>query len=311
QKVALTMATLTFPSVDVRYQFKVFKSELAQEDVEDVPWSNAQTSELTLNELESGNYKVLVRGQKAGGFGWSAAVAMDIAVSQKWYSTWWGVLLLAALGFFFFWFFARRWLLKRVEGLQASLHQKQKELEQKEAELVEQSGAFLQKKNELKSAGINIYLLHKLIRQIPGDSDWKVILPILNKLVELPTGIDVFELAFKEGEVIRFKGYQRENHEMINREEAFDEKSNLPSYVMCTGKLLLIDDFNREAEEHISKKDSMGYLSRMYMPFEQKVGGTAIFCVYSKEKNAFSQQASALLGILVRFLSINASDGLN
>ncbi|WP_422079388.1 ligand-binding sensor domain-containing protein [Ulvibacterium sp.] len=310
QKVELAMATLTFPSVDVRYQYKIFKSELTQEDIEDVPWSDAQTSQITLNELESGNYMVLVRGQKAGGFGWSAPVEMAIDVSQKWYGTWWGMLLLVALAFFFFWFFIRRWLLKRIEGLQASLYQKQKELEQKEAELVEQSGALLQKKNELKSTGVNIYLLYKLIRQIPRDSDWNMILPILNKLVELPTGIDVFELAFKKGEVVQFKGYQRENHEMVNREEPFDEKSNLPSYVMCTGKPLLIHDFNKEAEEHISKKDSMGYLSRIYMPLEQKVGGTAIFCVYSKEKNAFSQQTSALLGILVRFLSINASDGL-
>ncbi len=310
QKVGLTMATLTFPSIDVRYQYKVFKSGLAQEDMDDIPWSDALTSQFTLNGLKGGNYKVLVRGQKAGGFRWSTPVDISIIVSQKWYSTWWGILVLAALGFFFFWFFARRWLLKRVEGLQASLHQKQKELEQKEAELVVQSGALLQKKNELKSTGINIYLLHKLIRQIPEDSNWKIILPIINKLVELPTGIDVFELAFKKGEVIQYKGYLRGNHEMINREEAFDEKSNLSSYVMCTGKPLLINDFNKEVGEYISKKDSTGYFSRLYMPFEQKVGGTTIFCVYSKEKNAFSQQTSALLGILVRFLSINASDEL-
>ncbi|WP_425237746.1 ligand-binding sensor domain-containing protein [Ulvibacterium sp.] len=311
QKVGFTMATLTFPSEDMRYQYKLFKEGLSQEDMDDVPWSDMQNNEFVLAGLEDGNYTTLVRGQKAGGFKWSTPVSINMGVTQKWFYTWWGIILMTALGLFFFWFLARRWLLQQVGGLQASLYQKQRELEQKEAELVIQTDALLLKKNELKSTGINIYLLHKLVRQIPKDSSWKVILPILNKLVELPTGIDVFELAFKKGEAIHYKGYLRGNHEMIHREEAFDEKSNLSSYVMCSGKPLLINDFNKEVGRYIGKKDSMGYFSRMYMPFEQKVGGTTIFCVYSKEKNGFSQQTSALLGILVRFLSINASDELN
>lgn len=310
QNIELTMATLTFPSEDMRYQYKIFKEGLSPEDMDDVPWSDVQSNEFVLAELGDGNYRALVRGQKAGGFKWSIPVGIHIGVTQKWFYTWWGILLMTTLGLFFIWFLARRWLLQQVGGLQASLYQKQRELEQKEAELVMQTDALLLKKNELKSTGINIILLHKLVKQIPRDSSWKVILPILNKLVELPTGIDVFELAFKTGEVMQCKGYLRGNHEMVHREEAFDEKSNLSSYVMCSGKPLLIHDFNKEVGGYINKKDSMGYFSRIYIPFEQKVGGTTIFCVYSKEKNGFSQQTGALFGILVRFLSINASDEL-
>ncbi|NHF59530.1 hypothetical protein FK220_009270 [Flavobacteriaceae bacterium TP-CH-4] len=310
QKVRITMATLTFPSEDVNYRYKIFESGLPREDIDDVAWSDVPTPELVLEELKGGNYRILVQGQKTGGFRWSAPVVVELDVSQRWYRTWWGVFLLVTIGFFFFWFFVRRWLLKRVGSLQASLYHKQKELAEKEAELVEQSSTLKQKKNELKSTGVNIYLLHRLIKQIPEDSSWKTVLPILSKLVELPTGIDVFELAYKQGEVIRFKGYLRGNHEMIKREEAFNERNNLASYVMVTEKPLLIHDFTKEVGDYVSQQDSIGYVSRIYVPFDQKNGGTAVFCIYSKEKNAFSQQISALLGILVRFLSVNANDEL-
>lgn len=310
QTLTLSMATLTFPSEDIRYQFKIFNSDLLQEDIDDLPWSEVQTSNLTIKDIEGGDYQVWVRGQKPGGFGWSQPVAITLDVAKKWYRTWWGIVVLIALGFFFFWFFAKRWLLKRVGRLQNSLHQKQRELQKKEAELVVQTSTLQDKKNELKSTGANIYLLQRLMRQIPKQSSWKIVLPILGKLVELPTGIDVFEIALKKGEAIHYKGYQRGNHQLMKREEAFDEKSNLASYVIVTEKNLLINDYDKEIEEYISKKDSDGYVSRMYVPFEQSAGGMLVFCAYSKDKNAFSQQIPVLVGILVQFLSINPVDEL-
>ncbi len=310
QKATLSMATLTFPSDDVRYQYKIFENSLSKEDVEDIEWSATHTTELALEGLNGGSYTLWVRGQKSGGFQWSTPLSIPVEVTPKWYRTWWGIGLQVALGFYFFWFFARRWVLKKVGGLQASLSQKQKELEEMEAELVVKSSALQQKKNELKSAGVNSYLLHRLIRQIPKDPHWNVILPILSKLVELPTRMDLFEIGYKKGEVIGYKGYQRGNPDMVTREEVFDEKNNLPSYVLVTDKPLVINDCDKEVRHYISQHDSHGYFSRLYVPFEQKKGNNLVFCVYSKEKNVFSQQTVALLGILVRFLALNVVDEL-
>ncbi len=310
QKATLHVATLTFPSEDISYQFKIFENDLSTEDIEDIEWKTTASSEFSWEELGSGNYTVWIRGQKPGGFQWSVPKAIPLEVSAKWYRTWWGISLQGVLGFLFFWFFARRWLLKRIGGLQVLLSQKEKQLEEMEAELVVQSSALQQKMDELKSTGVNIYLLQRLIRQIPKEPSWKVLLTILSKLVEQPTGIAMFELGYKKDEFIKYKGYQRGNYQMVEREEVFNEKNNLPSYVLVTDKLLVIHDCDKEIGNYISQHDNHGYCSRLYLPFKPRTGGPLVFCVYAKEKNTFSQQTIALLRILVRFLAMNAVDEL-
>ena len=306
----LDMTTLTFPSDDVGYQFRLFDSELPNDEIYDIPWTNTETSSITFNEMVGGNYTAQIRGQKAGGFKWSKPLELGIKVYQKWYRTWWGIFILVLLALTNLWYFARRWFLSRVGRLQASLKQQQKELRKKEAELVTQGSALERQKSELQSTGTNIFLLHRLIRQIPKDADWVIMMPILSKLVELPTGIDKFELAFKKNGDVKYKGYERENGKITERFEEFDEKKNLASYVIATDKMLSVNDFDREVNLYVSGKENDGYLSRSYIPFEPRRGPTIVFCAYAKQKNAFSERTNTLLGILVRFLSINVKNQL-
>ncbi|MBT8315718.1 MAG: hypothetical protein KJP26_14770, partial [Maribacter sp.] len=60
----------------------------------------------------------------------------------------------------------------------------------------------------------------------------------------------------------------------------------------------------------ITGKSKRGYASRMLLPFQQKEGTMAVFCVYNKEKAMFSQRDSTLLQILISFLSVSTKDEL-
>lgn len=301
--IQLEMTTVTFPSDDINYRHKVFESNTPADEIDDVPWITSETWKIDLKDLSTGNYKLWVQGQKEGGYAWSMSKEVNILISKKWYATWWGMLLLGVLGLYFFWYFARRWFLKRISNLQSILNQK-------EIELASQSTSLKDKDKELKSAGTNVYLLQRLIGQIPKNASWKDTMPVLKKLVDLPVGIHAFELAFKKGDDIIYRGYKSGSHETVDRKEEFNEKNSLASYAIITGKPIFIDDYNVEASQYITGKSKRGYPSRMLLPFQQKKGTMAVFCVYNKEKAMFSQRDYTLLQILTAYLSIGINDEL-
>ena len=135
-------------------------------------------------------------------------------------------------------------------------------------------------------------------------------MPVLKKLVDLPVGIDAFELAYKKGDDIIYWGYKHDSNEAVVRQEEFNEKNNLASYAIVTGKPISIDDYNVEASQYITSKSKRGYASRMLLPFQQKKGTMAVFCVYNKEKAMFSQRDFTLLQILTSFMSVTIKDEL-
>ncbi|NAY91310.1 GAF domain-containing protein [Muricauda sp. JGD-17] len=306
----LEMTTLTFPSDDIKYQYKIIDGKIPQDEIVDIPWTPVQGSYLIPKNIISGSYKLWIRAQKQGGYAWSQPTKISLKVAGKWYTSWWAILLWTLCGFLFFWYFLRVWFLKRISGLQASLHQKQTELKQKEAELVSQSLSLKDKQEELKSTGANVYLLQRLIRQIPKNATWKETMPILKKLVELPTGIDAFEIAHKRGDDIIYSGFQRGSDIPVIRQEEFNEKNDLASYVLVTGKPLTIDDYEAEASQYISGKSSRGYASRLLLPIQQAKGTPAVLCVCHREKDMFSQLDLTLIQILGAFLSASVKDEL-
>ena len=308
--IKLEMTTVTYPSDDVNYRYRLFESNTPADEIEDVLWIASETSNIMPKDIAPGNYRLWIQAQKEGGYAWSKSKEVIIRVSKKWHTTWWGILFQVILGLLFFWYFARRWLLKRISNLQYILNQKQTELNQKEVELASQSTTLKDKDEELKSAGTNIYLLQRLIRQIPKNASWKDTMPVLKKLVDLPVGIHAFEFAYKKGDEINYWGYKRDSNETVWRQEEFNEKNNLASYAIVTGKPIFIDDYNEEASQYITGKSKRGYASRMLLPFQQKKGTMAVFCVYNKEKAMFSQRDSTLLQILISFLSVSIKDEL-
>ncbi len=310
EPIAIKLGTLTYPAEEIKYQYKIYDAKADADEVSDFSWIPLETSVLNLDNMAGGAYTMEVRAQKAGGFTWSKPLSVGMAVSKKWFKTWWGRLLLAAIGFLFFWFGLRQWFLRRIRNLQTALQQKQEELSQQKAEIVSQTRTLKNQRKELQTFGGGISLLHGLVNKIPENANWKVALDGLRPLVVDQTGIDAFELAFKVGEHIHFVGYRRGEEAETNRQEEFNEKENLASYALAISKPLMILDFEKEAHQYISGKNGNGYNSRLFTPFKQQNGSDAVFCIYSRDKNAFTEQELMLQQILSRFLAANAKDHL-
>ncbi len=303
--------SITYPGDDIEYQYKMYDRDTFEDEIIEIPWSvPSEESQITFQKLKGEEYDVLIRARKPGGYSWSTPLKIDFEVKKKWYKTLWGSTVFLIFGLFGLWYFLRLWVFRKTKTLKASLSLKQKELHEKEEALISQTKALKHQTEELKSAGTNIYLLYRLLRQIPEGSSWNDAIPVLAKLIELPTGVDAFELAFKKGEEIWYRGCTRENDTVHNRGEEFNEKENLATYVLIGNKSVLIGDFNNEAGQYINKKDDAGYVSRMLVPFEQKSGAEAVFCIYGKEKNKFTQRDLTLIQILATFLSIIIIDEL-
>ncbi len=306
----LEMTTLTFPSDDITYQYKIVESHIPKDEIPDIQWITSENEYLEPEEMSAGNYEIWVRAQKQGGYAWSKPSKLGFRISGKWYASWWGILLWTVIGFLFFWYVVRHWSLKKISGLQDTLNQKQSELKAKEAELASQSISLKDKQEELKNAGANVYLLQRLIRQIPKDANWKEVMPILKKLVVLPTGIDAFEIAHKKGDEIIYSGFVRGGEKRVRRKAEFSEKSDLASYVLCSGKAMTLDNYDQEAPQYISGKSSRGYASRLLLPFQQAEGTPAVLCLYHKEQGMFSQLDLTLIQILGSFLGASVNDEL-
>ena len=157
---------------------------------------------------------------------------------------------------------------------------------------------------------MSIYLLNRLIRQIPKRARWNKVLPVLSKLVELPTDMDAFEIAFLKKNTVQKIGYHRGVGKIQQREIEFNEKENLTSYVYNNKSPLIIGNNDKEASQYVIQKDNRGYLSRIYVPFEQIKGSEAILCIYGKAEDRFTRQDLTMIQILAEFLAANVTDEL-
>lgn len=305
-EVSFRFVPISFPGNENLYQYKVYSMETPQDEIVDISWSVAfREPELKLNRLSGGTHTLLVRTQQPGGYQWSEPLSIDFTVKRPWFKTFWGIGLLVVVGALFFWYFVRIRVLSKTKGLQLALNQKQDELKAKEAALNEQSDRLQNQEEELIQTGTNVYLLLQLLRQIPSKSSWAVVMPILKMLLEKSTGIDAFELAQRHKETIKYFGYHCNRDELQKREEEFNEKENMTSYVLVTNKSLLLGDYTAEARQYIAQKDDRGHPSRIYIPFEQEGGKVLVLCIYGSSKNTFSDRHFTLLQILSTFLATN------
>ncbi|MEN8798404.1 MAG: hypothetical protein ABF293_04100 [Flavobacteriaceae bacterium] len=303
--------SISYPGDENKVQYKYYRSGLPFDEIQDVPWFDGEVdSRVRIQPEIDGSYILEVRAQKPGGYSWSIPAKVNFKVLKPWYATWWGILLLVMLGAAIFGFSLRFFSKKMTADLQSLLYSKEKELSAKKRQLITQGDAIKSQEAALKTAGVSIYLLYRLLRQIPLQARWDKVLPILAKLVELPTGLDAFELAFVKKNIVHHLGFQRGQEDLQRRQEEFNEKDNLCSYVLHNKRDVLIRDCDKESGQYISLKDNRGYLSRIYIPFKQKRGAEAVICVYGKEADRFSTQDLTILHILAIFLSANVTDQL-
>jgi AraC family chitin signaling transcriptional activator len=303
--------SIAYPGQENKYQYKIYYRNLPEDEIEDIPWTKAaQDSKIRISPEDSGHFGLMVQGQKPGGYAWSAPTILEFNIKKIWYASWWGILLLISTGLFVFLMSIRYFSKIKTRQLQSLLFRKEKELGEKEKLLSTQTDAIKHQEETIKSAGVNNYLLFRLLRQIPKKAKWTQVIPLLSKLVELPTGIDAFELGHKSRTVIKYLGYKRGVKGLQHREVEFNEKENLTSFALSQKKSLIIKDHDQESNRYINLKDNRAHLSRIYVPFEQIKGSPAILCAYGKEKNMFTRQDMIIIEILATFLSANVTDEL-
>ncbi|MEM9364149.1 MAG: GAF domain-containing protein [Bacteroidota bacterium] len=306
-QVELHLSTIAFPGKEVTYQYKLINKEHLELGTDHTPWSNPiGSSTIPLPETNSGEYSLKIRGQQKGGHMWSIPSTLHLTVKPIWYSTWWGILILSVAGLFLFWIIARQWGRFKTRSLRRLLLNEQLVLAKKEALLVEKDSALKLRQEELKSTGANVYMLNRLLSSLPQSGTWPEVVKGLKRLVELPTGIDAFEIAQVEGGEITYQGFQRNKTEHLRRKEEFNEKENFASYVTTTGKPLIVDNVPEQALNYLGNVPENGFSSHLLVPFKQQ-NNAAVFCIYGVDKKKFSQRDLSLIQILTNFLSLITS----
>ena len=302
---------ISFPGDENQFRYRYYYSILPEDEIEDVPWIlSDESTRVRMRAPAAGSYILEVCAHKPGGYSWSLPVEIQFNVKGPWYSSLGGISLIILAATLLLIYGIRFYGQKKTAQLQSLLSSTEKELTVKKALLDSREDAMKNQKDALKSAGVNIYLLHRLLRQIPKRARWSKVMPVLVKLVELPTGMDAFELAFVEDGTVQYFGYRRGSDKIQQREVEFNEKENLTSYVLNHKRTLLIKNNENEAGQYISQKDDRGFLSRIYVPFEQNKGGEVVLCVYGEEENRFTSQDLTIMQILATFLSVNVTDQL-
>ncbi|MEM1338785.1 MAG: hypothetical protein AAF634_03480 [Bacteroidota bacterium] len=307
--IRLKFATIAYPAKGLQYQYKMVGSALSKEAADHTPWSSAfSLPEVYLQNLPPGEHTVLIRAQQPGGYNWSAPVSMPLRVKKVWYATWWGLGLILAATLLLFWYVTYLWGYRKTKTLSAELSKKEQDLEDKHAQLSAKSSALSLRERELKSTGANLYMLNRLLDQLPNSASWAMVFPVLKKLVQQPTPIAAFEIGFKKANEIHYQGYTRNEGLLFERKAEFNEKENLQSYAICGNIPLLIRNFETEVTQYIGTKTTVGYASLIVIPFKQTKGPDAVFCAYAEEKDGFSQRDLTLLQVLVKFLSATVKD---
>ncbi len=308
-KIQLDLATISYPAKGVRYQYKLVDHAFSEEASEHVHWSDSFSEPIVrLQNLSPGEYVFLVRAKRPGGYGWSVPVSIPITIKKPWYTTWWGVGVLLITSLFVLWYGIYQWGHSKAKTLSAELSQKQQHLEDKQAQLTAKSNALLLKEEELKSSRTNLYMLNRLLDQLPRNQSWEHVFPVLKKLIQLPNSLDRFEIGIIKANEIHYRGYTRKNQELFERKEEFNEKENLQSYALCGNIPLLIGDFETEVTQYLEKKAFKGHSSMLLVPFKPSANVDAIFCAYAKEKKRFSRRDLDLIQVLTKFLSITVKD---
>ena len=304
-------SSIAFPGDENQFRYRYYYSGVPEDEIDYIPWILSEgTTRVRMSAPDAGAYIMEVCTQKPGGYSWSLPIEVPFQVRRPWYSTIGGIGLFVFLGMLLFVYGIRFYGRMKTEELVSLLSSKEKELTAKTALLDSQEDTMKHQKDALKSAGVSIYLLNRLIRQIPKRARWNKVLPVLSKLVELPTGMDAVELAFLEKATVQKVGFHRGNKKIEQREIEFNEKENLTSYVYNNKAPLLIGNNDKEAGQYVIQKDNRGYLSRIYVPFEQIKGSEAVLCVYGIAKDQFSRQDLTMIQILAEFLSANVTDEL-
>ncbi len=298
-EVSLRMNAFSYPADQLDFQYRSFPEGLTREEWDDFPWQKAPGPEISLATGQLGSYVYQVRARQGEGHRWSSPVDFHMVVTQPWYRNPWGLGLVAAvlvLGSAFLWQKGSR---RKVRGLKA-------ELKRRESELHHQHAALEQRDRDVRATQTHLYLLQRLVRQLPPDITWQEVWPVLKRLVALPLSIARIELYAIRGNELHCRIVDGTSGPPGQQTLEFNEKGNLPSYVIHSGLHLYIPDLEDAAHWPIERQPGATG-SAYFLPFQQGSTGMA-FAAFGEVPNAFTGEDQMILQLLISFLNRSVTD---
>ena len=301
-EVSLRLNAFSYPADQLDFQYRSFPQGLTEEEWEDFPWQQAPGPEISLSTGQLGSYVYQVRARQGEGHRWSRPVDFHMVVSRPWYRNPWGLGFMAAflvLGTAFLW---QKGSQRKVRGLKA-------ELKRRESQLHSQHVALEQRDRDVRTTQTHLYLLQRLVRQLPPEPTWEEVWPVLKRLVALPLSIDRIELYAVRGNELQCRIVDGTTGPPGQQTVEFNEKGNLPSYVIHSGLHLYIPDLEDAAHWPFERHSGTAG-SAYFIPFEQ--GGTGMaFAAYGDVPNAFTEEDQMILQLLISFLNRSVTDAFS
>lgn len=300
----LLFTNLSFPAKNVQYQYRLLPTEDRQIMLEEQLWqSNGKKNELTLSQIELGNYYLELRARQPGGYQWSKPLEIKLKVFLPWYSQSWFIYGAIGLLILFIAYYFRFYVKRRFNRLQKVLNYSNEKLAKKEALLHQKMREFEEQQEELESATSNIHTLELFIKEIPKKASWNDIITAMGKAVNQSADINAFEIAFKEKNEIVHKGFSdQERSGYTFRSKPFNAKTSLTCWAMANSKEVLINDFAKEHTMYIDEKAAYRFSSLLFIPFTLENNQPVALCAYSIQKNHFDPNDLVMFRILAQFI---------
>jgi len=303
EELHLLFTNLSFPAKNVHYQYRLLPTEDRQIMLEEQLWqSNGNKNELTLSQIELGDYYLELRARQPGGYQWSKPLEIKLKVFLPWYSQSWSIYGAIGLLVLFIAYYFRFYVKRRFNRLQQVLKYSNEKLAKKEAQLHEKMREFEEQQEELESATSNIHTLELFIKEIPKKASWNDIIAAMGKAVNQSADINAFEIAFKEKNEVVHKGYSdQERSGFTFRSKPFNPKTSLSCWAMANSKEVLINDFAKEHTMY-NEKAAYRFSSLLFIPFTLENDQPVVLCAYSIGKNHFDPNDLVMFRILAQFI---------
>ena len=304
EQLNLLFTNLSFPAKNVQYQYRLLSTEDRQIMLEEQLWqSNGKKNELTLSQIELGDYYLELRARQPGGYQWSKPLELKLKVFLPWYSQSWFIYGAIGLAVLFIAYYFRFYVKRRFNRLQKVLNYSNEKLAKKEALLHQKMREFEEQQEELESATSNIHTLELFIKEIPKKASWNDIITAMGKAVNQSADINAFEIAFKEKNEIVHKGFSdQELSGYTFRSKPFNAKTSITCWAMANNKEVLINDFAKEHTMYIDEKAAYRFSSLLFIPFTLENNQPVALCAYSIQKNHFDPNDLVMFRILAQFI---------
>jgi sugar lactone lactonase YvrE len=261
---------------------------------------------LTINDLESGAYKLEIRARNEGGYYWSDPETLEIIVRDHWYRNQlylWslGILILGLLmGSFLY---QNRKQGARINRLSQGLQLEKRAVEQRDADLQEVKKEIVLEQRQLRSHVVGMEILHRLISKITPGMKWDAVLEVISiDMLKLP-GVVAFEIGVRKGKFMEFEGYSEKVRNYTTERIAYNPQTNLSSYCIEHSKTYLFNHLEADAIRLLPDWDRRlsKYKAAISVPLFLE-SNHAIFSIYSDKAGLYDAYAQKAISVFAAYL---------